>query len=147
MNAKFKLVSTAILIGMAVIGSTLYSCSNEDEMFETSGVDASTTHVDFVATLTNEQQKLLDDTGYPFKADEQKNAWNSVISPTIPTNWGVFDDPRDMVKTRAVGIYGYYPAQYWTMLRVKLLQLPTKIKDAAILAIEEIENKTNVRFY
>lgn len=37
MNAKFKLVSTAILIGMAVIGSTLYSCSNEDEMFETSG--------------------------------------------------------------------------------------------------------------
>ena len=147
MNAKFKLVFTAILTGMAVIGSTLYSCSNEDELFETSGVDASTTHVDFVATLTNEQQKLLDDTGYPFKVDEQKNAWNSVISPTIPTTWGVFDDLRDMVKTRAVGIYGYYPAQYWTMLRVKLLTLPTKIKDAAILAIEEIENKTNVRFY
>lgn len=49
--------------------------------------------------------------------------------------------------TRAVGIYGSYPAQYWTMLRVKLLQLPQNVKDEAIMAIEQIENSTNVRFY
>lgn len=147
MKTKFKLVSVVIITGIAAISSTLYSCSNEDELFETSSMNVSTPHVDFVATLTDEQQDLLDNTGYPFKADQQKNAWNNVISPTIPTIWGVFDDPREVAKTRAVGIYGSYPAQYWTMLRVKLLQLPTKIKDAAILAIEEIENKTNVRFY
>lgn len=147
MYKKIKSGFTAILTGMAVISSTLSSCSNEGEQFETSDANVSVNSVDFVATFTTDQQKLLDDTGYPFEADEQKNAWTNVISPTIPTIWGVFDDPREIAKTRAVGIYGSYPAQYWTMLRVKLLQLPLKIKDGAILAIDEIENKTNVRFY
>lgn len=148
MNAKFKFVFIAILTGMvAVISCTLCSCSNEDGQLEISNSNVSVNSVDFVATFTKEQQELLDNTGYPFKTNEQKNAWNNVISSTIPTTWGLFDDPREVAKTRAVGIYGSYPAQYWTMLRVKLLQLPIKIKDEAILAIEEIENKTNIRFY
>lgn len=33
------------------------------------------------------------------------------------------------------------------MLRVKFLKLPGKIKDGAILAIAEMEEQTNVRFY
>lgn len=145
MKKNLKQSSTFFLVGALAISSTLYSCSNEDYLFEHH--TDSQICVDFVATLTDEQQLTFNETGYPFIESEQKNAWNDVISPTIPTNWGVFDDPRNFKNTRSIGIYGSYPAQYWTMLRVKLLQLPSNIKDAAIMAIEEIENNTNVRFY
>lgn len=135
---------TFFLVGALAISGALYSCSNEDSFEQHTNPQV---NVDFVATLTDEQQIKLDKTGYPFKENEQRNAWNDIISPQIPTCWGVFNDPRKAENTRAVGIYGSYPAQYWTMLRVKLLQLPSNIKDAAIMAIVEIENNTNVRFY
>lgn len=147
MKSTINLGFTAILTCTAVVSSILYSCSNENEYFKPSNEKESVNSVDFVATLTNEQQKLLNETGYPFGSNSQKDAWNDIISSAIPTTWGVYDDPREIAKTRAVGIYGSYPAQYWTMLRVKLLQLPINVKDGAIMAIEEIETNTNVRFY
>lgn len=90
---------------------------------------------------------MLSETGYPYEEIEQKNSWNNVISSTIPATWGLFDDPRTKTETRAVGIYGSYPAQYWTMLRVKFSEIPNDIKEVAVDAIDEIESKTNVRFY
>lgn len=137
-------VSAVVMTCISVMNLSLVACSNDDECI---AVEASNESVEFVAQFTEQQETMLADTGNPFGEQEQKNSWNDVISPNIPTTWGMFDDPSKNISTRAVGIYGSYLAQYWTMLRVKLLQLPTSIKDGAILAIEEIESKTNVRFY
>ena len=137
-------VGAVVMTGISIMSISLVPCSNDDEY---TAVEASNEAVEFVAQFTEQQETLLADTGNPFGEQPQKDSWNNVISPDIPTLWGLFDDPRKNVSTRAVGIWGSYPAQYWTMLRVKLLQLPTSIKDGAILAIEEIESNTNVRFY
>lgn len=139
-------INVAIIIIMtALSGVMITSCSNEEA---TPTVESqSVEHVAYVATLSQEQQVLLASTGSPYGEIPQKDAWLSIIAPSISACWGVFDDPRISASTRAMGIWGSYPAQYWTMLRVKMLKLPMKIKDGAILAIDEIEEQTNVRFY
>lgn len=145
MKKKIKSLLFAVFVSVAAISSVLTSCSDDD--LTLSSKDSSSKAVDFVASFTDKQQKLLTESGYPYEETEQKNSWNNLISGSIPTTWGLFDDPRTNTGTRAVGIYGSYPAQYWTMLRVKFLQLPRDIKEAAVDAIDEIEGKTNVRFY
>lgn len=125
-----------------VLALSAASCSNDDAI--QTETTHSEKHVAYVATLSTEQQKLLQSTGNPFGNAQQKDAWTTTIASTIPTRWGLFDDPRISVSTRAIGIYGFYPARYWTMLRVKFLKLPGKIKDGSILAIAEMEEQTNV---
>lgn len=125
----------------------MVSCSDLENDLEKSISSESVETVDFVATLTESQQKLVDETGSPYGHRIQKDSWDNVIDVSVPPYWGVFDNPKKRMDTRAVGVYGSYPAQYWTMLRVKLLQLPNKVKNGAKDAIEEIESKTNVRFY
>ncbi len=137
-------VNAVVLSCVTIISMSMMGCSND---MDDEALSASNESVDFVAQFTEQQDNLLAETGNPYGVIPQKDSWSSVISPDIPATWGVFDDPRSNVSTRAVGIYGSYPAQYWTMLRVKLLQLPTVIKDGAIMAIEEIESNSNVRFY
>ena len=145
MKQKIKFILFAVLVSAAAFSSILTSCSDE-ELVKTSRA-SNNESIDFVATFTDNQLQMLSETGYPYEETEQKNSWNNVISSTIPATWGVFDDPRMNRDTRAVGIYGSYPAQYWTMLRVKFLQMPNDIKEVAVDAIDEIESKTNVRFY
>lgn len=145
MKKKFKFVLFAVLASLTAFCSVLTSCSDDDLMASSETSSANT--VDFVATFTDRQQQMLSETGYPYEEIEQKNSWNNVISSTIPATWGLFDDPRTKTETRAVGIYGSYPAQYWSMLRVKFSEIPNDIKEVAVDAIDEIESKTNVRFY
>lgn len=145
MKTKFKFVLFAVLTSLTAFCSVLTSCSDDNLMASSETLSDKT--VDFVATFTDKQQQLLSEIGYPYEEMEQKNSWNHVISATIPATWGLFDAPRTNTETRAVGIYGSYPAQYWTMLRVKFLEMPNDIKEAAVDAIDEIESKTNVRFY
>ncbi|MDT3357437.1 MAG: M12 family metallopeptidase [Bacteroidota bacterium] len=138
----FSLVSKTVFITVAVL---LVSCTKDIDNVQ-GHIDEE--GVDFVATLSDQQLALLEETGSPYGVSKQKDAWHDVISPSIPVSWGLFDDPRESDPvTRSVGIYGSYPAQYWTMLRVKLSHLSNEIKDAAIMAIDEIESTTNVRFY
>ena len=139
-------VSTIVMTCISIVSMSLVACSNEEDC-TVSPVESPDGTVEFVAQFTDQQEMLIEETGNPFGEKAQKDSWSDMISPDIPTTWGLFDDPRENFSTRAVGIYGSYPAQYWTMLRVKLLQLPTEIKDGAIMAIEEIESNTNVRFY
>ena len=142
-NRYVQVVMNSLLT--TVLALSVASCSNDDAI--QTETTHSEKHVAYVATLSTEQQKLLLSTGNPFGNAQQKDARTTTIASTIPTRWGLFDDPRISVSTRAIGIYGFYPAQYWTMLRVKFLKLPGKIKDGAILAIAEMEEQTNVRFY
>lgn len=135
------IVTVIVMVSMLMFGS----CSNEEQM-SFSPEPLNQKGVDFVAEFTPQQEAELIETGNPYGEIAQKDSWTSVISSDIPTFWGVFELPESG-NTRAAGIYGSYPAQYWTMLRVKLLRLPQNIKDGAILAIEQIENLTNVRFY
>lgn len=102
--------------------------------------------LDFVAQFTPEQMENIKTDGCAFLPEQQKDSWNATIDRDIPTKFGLFDFP--FRKTRAVGISGSYPAQYWTMVRVKVHADVTKrIKEQLNEAVKEIEGKTNVRFY
>lgn len=106
--------------------------------------------LDFVAFLSPEQQANIETCGTPFLPTQQNNAWQSIVSEDIPIHWGLFNLPVDEMKdpqTKAVGIWGAYPAQYWTMIRVKTGVLDEFILNCMIMAIDEIETTTNVRFY
>lgn len=146
MKCIFKLY-VAMMAGAAIC--SFASCTKEDVDMNLSTRSSDNPSVDFVARFSPQQEALLSETGNPFGYNEQKDSWNSQIDPDIPTYWGLFDMPEvnEPQDTRAVGIYGSYPAQYWTMLRVKLLKLPENVKDQAIMAIEQIEATTNIRFY
>lgn len=138
-----SLVSKTVFTTVAIL---LVSCSKDIDNINHNSIDDE--GVDFVATLSDLQLALLEDTGSPYGDMKQKDAWHDMISPSIPAMWGLFEDPREIgPATRSVGIYGSYPAQYWTMLRVKMSHLPNDIKDAAIMAIDEMEENSNVRFY
>ena len=141
MKQIIKPIATIIaMVSMLSFGS----CSNEEEAMTFSPEKSNQQGVDFVAEFTPQQEAALIETGNPYGEVAQKDSWTSAISADIPTYLGMFELP-EYANTRAAGIS--YPAQYWTMLRVKLLRLPQNIKDGAIMAIEQIENTTNVRFY
>ena len=143
MKSSFNLI-VAIMSVVTIL--SFGSCANEDVEPSTTTRSTDQVSVDFVAHFTPQQEAALLETGSPFGDKEQKDSWNNQIDPQIPVCWGLFDLPES-TDTRAVGIYGSYPAQFWTMLRVKLLKLPKNIKDGAILAIDQLEATTNVRFY
>jgi hypothetical protein len=141
----FKVLEIALLAGMAVLSS----CSDDTTLslnnVSTSEDVINNSCVDFVAQLTPEQKRNFYESGDAFLPEQQKDSWNAVVDGGIPTTWGVFDSP--IKQTRAVGIWGSYPAQYWSMIRVKVGNLDENILDALNQAIELIEDKTNVRFY
>lgn len=143
------------LISLIASMAFLSACSNEDEPSSEFDTEAASSikqksALDFVATLTPEQQANLNSYGEVFLPEQQKDAWTATIDADIPPTWGCFDSPFKGVQagqTRAVGIWGSYPAQYWTMIRLKNGILHKRILNCMILAVEEIESKTNVRFY
>lgn len=149
----FKLIGlTSFFVGMAMLNA----CSNDDEILSSESDSMTITSVtdksalDFVATLTPEQQANIDKCGEAFLPKQQKNSWNAVVDGDIPTNWGWFDSPIKKIKeegSRAVGIAGAYPAQYWTMIRLKNGTLPIRILNAMVAAVTVMESQTNVRFY
>lgn len=102
--------------------------------------------LDFNATLSPQQKENLETTGAIFLPEQQKDSWNDLIAEDVPTRWGVFDSPFKP-QLRASGIWGSYPAQYWTMIRLKTANLDSRIRDAINEAVDEIETNTNVRFY
>lgn len=137
-------VSLLVLVGI------LYSCSNEDYLspddltVKTDVVQKEA--IDFVAILSPQQQENFERTGEIFLPEQRKNSWNDIIAEDVPTNWGVFENPFKP-QTRAAGIWGSYPAQYWTMIRLKTAVLNSRIRDAINEAVDEIESSTNVRFH
>lgn len=143
------------LISLSVGMAFLSACSNENAL--SSEIDTESTSLvgdkgalDFVATLTPAQQANIDNYGEAFLPEQQKDAWNTTIDEDITPTWGCFNSPFKAIqagKTRAVGIWGSYPAQYWTMIRLKNGPLHRRILNAMILAVEEIESQTNIRFY
>lgn len=144
MKISFKTWGIALIALMGV----LYSCSDEDYQ-SLDDLSAEVDHkpaLDFVAGLSPQQQENFDKTGNIFLPDQQKNSWTDVIDSDIPVTWGVFDSPFK-TQTRAAGIWGSYPAQYWSMIRVKVNALSFRIKDAVNAAADKIEQETNVRFY
>lgn len=139
-----KHIESAVFAVLVLVGAMFTACSKDD--VESSSPTAKDNEiVDFVASLTPAQQLNLEKTGSAFLDTQQKDAWHNVIDPDIPATWGTFNDPRK--QTRANGIYGSYPAQYWTMIRVKLGPLPKKVRDGFLSAKMTIEESTNVRFY
>lgn len=75
-------INVAIIIIMtALSGVMITSCSNEEA---TPTVESqSVEHVAYVATLSQEQQVLLASTGSPYGEIPQKDAWSSIIAPSI----------------------------------------------------------------
>lgn len=142
---QFKFLGMALCICLA----SLSSCSDDANMSMNKGSNKDITNAtcpDFVAQLTSKQEKNFRDSGSVFLPDQQKDSWNTTIDKDVPAKWGVFTSPLKN-QTRAVGIWGSYPAQYWSMIRVKVGNLDPNILDALNEAVEEIENETNVRFY
>lgn len=137
-------------ISLLVLVGILYSCSNEDyQSLDDLVVKTDVDHkeaFDFVATLSPQQQENFEKTGEIFLPEQRKNSWNDIIDEDVPTNWGVFENPFKL-ETRAVGIWGSYPAQYWTMIRLKTGVLSSRVRDAINAAVEEMESDTNVRFH
>ena len=88
----------------------------------------------------------LKDSNSVFLMTQQQDSWNTLIDKEVPTRWGVFSSLTQK-STRAAGIWGSYPAQYWSMIRVKTGTLSRFIRDGLNNAVEEIESNTNVRFY
>jgi hypothetical protein len=135
-------------ITLLVFAGILYSCSDEDyqSLNDLSGEVEYKEALDFVATLSPQQQENFEKTGEIFLPDQRKDSWNNIIAEDVPTRWGVFENPFKP-QTRAAGIWGSYPAQYWTMIRLKTAVLDSRIRDAINEAVDEIELNTNVRFY
>ena len=111
-----KQIVKPIVVMTAIVSMFSFgSCSNEDEVMSFSPEKSNKQGVDFVAEFTPQQEAALIETGNPYGEAAQKDSWTSVISADIPTCWGVFELP-EYANTRAVGIYGSYPAQYWNLL-------------------------------
>lgn len=106
---------------------------------------------EFSARLSEQQIENIKSRGMAFLPDQQKDAYNAVIAKNLPARFGVYDMPS--IKTRAVGIGGYYPAQYWTVIRLKKghavgsRDLANHIRRAINRAVQYMEANTNVRFY
>lgn len=134
------------IVGLCLTAFT--ACTTDEADGVTSRQEAATLEPvpEFVAELTPAQIANLQDSNTVFLSSEQQDAWNTAIDKDVPTKWGVFSDPRKL-NTRAVGIWGSYPAQYWSMIRVKVGTLNKSIRDGLNAAVEEIESNTNVRFY
>lgn len=137
-------------IGLLTLMGILSSCSNEDyQSLDDRSANSNVVHkeaLDFVATLSPQQRENLEKTGEVFLPEQRKNSWNDIIAEDIPTRWGVFNSPFK-TQTRAAGIWGSYPAQYWTMIRLKTATLDSRLRDAINEAVDEIETNTNIRFY
>lgn len=108
--------------------------------------DEITSISEFVASLTPDQEKNLSDSGKIFLESQQHDAVSSIISKEIPAGWGFFNLPK-VSNTRAVGVNGGNYGQYWSMIRIKTGTLDDLVRDGLNAAVEEIEEKTNVRFY
>lgn len=141
---------SSLLTGMLLFSG----CSNDEILSSDGNLDSISLEdksaLDFVAVLTPEQEANFNNSGEVFLPEQQKNAWNAIIDKDIPASWGLFDSPfkkSEDPQTRAVGIWGSYPAQYWTMIRLKNGPLPTFILGAMTMAVKEMETNTNVRFY
>lgn len=137
-------------IGLLAFMGILSSCSDEDyQSPDDLSVNSSVVHkevLDFVATLSPQQRENLEKTGEIFLPEQRKDSWNDIIAEDVQTRWGVFNSPFK-IQTRAAGIWGSYPAQYWTMIRLKTATLDSRLRDAINAAVDEIETNTNVRFY
>lgn len=142
---KFLINHGLIALFFALI---LSACSNEDSFPIENATSSKGLEVvpDFVAVLTPEQENNLELYGEAFLPEQQKDSWNTVIDADIPASMGVFESPYKS-QSRAVGIWGSYPAQYWTMIRLKNGILPGRILNFMIKAVQEIEANTNIRFY
>ena len=141
---------SSLLTGMFLFNG----CTNDDLLPLDGNLDSialeDKSALDFVAMLTPEQEENFNNCGDIFLPEQQKNAWNAIIDKDIPASWGLFDSPFKQskdVQTRAVGIWGSYPAQYWTMIRLKNGPLSPFILGAMTMAVKEMEANTNVRFY
>lgn len=137
-------------IGLLALMGILSSCSDEDyQSLDDLSVNSSVVHneaLDVVATLSPQQKENLEKTGDIFLPEQRKNSWNDIIAADVPARWGVFNSPFK-TQTRAAGIWGSYPAQYWTMIRLKRATLDSSVRDAINEAVDKIETNTNVRFY
>lgn len=142
------LVITGITL-FSLVGM-LSSCSNEDVQSFVEQQPASEASVkdalNFRAEYSPQQKENLAATGSIFLPEQQKDSWNSIVPEDIPTNWGVFESPLKP-QTKAVGIWGAYQAQYWTMIRLKTATLSARMKKAINNAVKKMESQTNVRFY
>lgn len=141
-------------ITLLLLSGILYSCSKDDAQHPNNHFGVSKNGnkdaLNFMAVLSLKQMENLEKTGAIFLPEQQKDSWRNVIPGDIPTKWGVFDSPilpHASPQAKAAGIYGSYPAQYWTMVRVKIGNIGERIRDALNSAVLEIESKTNVRFY
>ena len=143
-----------IFLGLIVATTIMltYSCSN-DETVERTVEEVSTlqSSPEFVAKLSEEQKFNAQKTGEVFLQNQQRDAFNATIDKNVPTRYGLYSIPQ--TETRAVGIWGSYPAQYWTMIRLRKAKnlggevLASHIRRAINEAVSEIEHSTNVRFY
>lgn len=109
-----------IFLGLIVATTIMltYSCSN-DETVERTVEEVSTlqSSPEFVAKLSEEQKFNAQKTGEVFLQNQQRDAFNATIDKNVPTRYGLYSIPQ--TETRAVGIWGSYPAQYWTMIRLR----------------------------
>lgn len=130
--------------------SIFYSCSNEEVQHilspESISVGNSKDALNFCAEYSPQQKENLIISGCVFLPQQQKDSWNNIISGDIPVSWGIFDSPIKS-QTRAAGIGGAYPAQYWTMIRLKTGSISARMKKAINKSVNIIESKTNVRFH
>ena len=129
------------------------SCSDDNsvERLSEEGTAKLSVSPEFVAKLSEQQELNLKENGTVFLEDQQRDAFNANIEKNIPTRFGLYSFP--LSTSRAVGIWGSYPAQYWTMIRLKKAKtlgndiLASHIRRAINEAVSEIEHSTNVRFY
>lgn len=143
-----------LFFSLAMIASVAFVCSCSDEATslvnhnESSSLEEGVMNAipEFVAELTPAQMENLKDSNSVFLMNQQQDSWNTLIDKEVPTRWGVFSSLTQK-STRAAGIWGSYPAQYWSMIRVKTGTLNRSIRDGLNNAVEEIESNTNVRFY
>lgn len=143
-----------VFLGLIVIIAicSSYSCSNDETVEGTvEDISISQSSPEFVAKLSEQQKINIQKTGEAFLQNQQRHAFNATIDKDIPTRYGIYSFPQ--TETRAVGIWGSYPAQYWTMIRLRKAKvvggevLAPHIRRAINEAVNEIEKNTNVRFY
>lgn len=116
----------------------------EDLSTSTEDLDAPT--LIFGASYTSEQEENIRAIGAPFLPEQERDAWKNPIESDIPCTWGLFSLPKP-TDLRAAGINAFYPARYWTMIRVKTGHLGRRARKLLNEAVKVIESETNVRFY
>lgn len=143
-----------VFLGLIVIIAicSSYSCSNDETVEGTvEDISISQSSPEFVAKLSDQQKINIQKTGEAFLQNQQRHAFNATIDKDIPTRYGIYSFPQ--TETRAVGIWGSYPAQYWTMIRLRKAKvvggevLAPHIRKAINKAVSVMEHNTNVRFY